>query len=74
MFFKRLGQGRDRALQYLRENPQLSDEIEQVCLLVSYSVFTVCMCSFVYSLKLGGFFFLFFCRLHFVNEVVGGTL
>ncbi|KAL9232513.1 hypothetical protein vseg_007620 [Gypsophila vaccaria] len=27
---QRLGQGRDRALQYLRENPQLSDEIEQV--------------------------------------------
>ncbi|XP_021741976.1 DNA repair protein recA homolog 1, chloroplastic [Chenopodium quinoa] len=27
---QRLGQGRDRALQFLRENPQLSDEIEQV--------------------------------------------
>uniref|UniRef100_A0A7C9AV41 Uncharacterized protein n=1 Tax=Opuntia streptacantha TaxID=393608 RepID=A0A7C9AV41_OPUST len=27
---QRLGQGRDRALQYLRENSQLTDEIEQV--------------------------------------------
>lgn len=30
MFAKRLGQGRDRALQYLRENPVLHDEIEKV--------------------------------------------
>jgi hypothetical protein len=28
--FKRLGQGRDRALQYLKENPILHDEIEKV--------------------------------------------
>ncbi|KAL9262136.1 DNA repair protein recA homolog 1, chloroplastic-like protein [Drosera capensis] len=28
--FKWLGQGRDRALQFLRENPYLSDEIEKV--------------------------------------------
>lgn len=26
----RLGQGRDKALQYLRENPLLSEEIEKV--------------------------------------------
>ena len=32
MLEKRLGQGRDKALQYLRENPLLQDEIEKVWL------------------------------------------
>ncbi|KAH7543900.1 hypothetical protein JRO89_XS15G0056000 [Xanthoceras sorbifolium] len=30
MFEKRLGQGRDKALQYLRDNPLLHDEIEKI--------------------------------------------
>lgn len=29
----RLGQGRDKALQYLRENPLLCSEVEKVCLI-----------------------------------------
>ncbi|GAB7401506.1 hypothetical protein OUHCRE2_49670 [Enterobacter asburiae] len=31
----RLGQGREKALQHLRENPALQDEIEKVCFLYS---------------------------------------
>jgi len=30
----RLGQGREKALQYLRENPTISDEIEKVCWII----------------------------------------
>ncbi|KAJ7015063.1 hypothetical protein NC653_004378 [Populus alba x Populus x berolinensis] len=30
MFSKRLGQGRDKALQYLRDNPHLQEEIEKI--------------------------------------------
>lgn len=37
IFQKRLGQGRDRALQYLRENPLVCDEIEKVwCYLIFF--------------------------------------
>jgi recombination protein RecA len=32
---QRLGQGREKALQHLRENPALQDEIEKVCFLYS---------------------------------------
>jgi len=45
---KRLGQGRDRALQYLRENPQLTDEIEQVCILMPFSLFLMLFFPFFF--------------------------
>jgi hypothetical protein len=34
-FLFRLGQGREKALQYLRENPTICDEIEKVCWIIS---------------------------------------
>jgi hypothetical protein len=36
MFSKRLGQGRDKALQYLRDNPHLQEEIEKVWLFMHF--------------------------------------
>jgi recombination protein RecA len=37
----RLGQGREKALQYLRESPTICDEIEKVCLIVPVLFFVL---------------------------------
>ena len=43
----RLGQGREKTLQYIRENPTICDEIEKVCFVIGGEITSHCS----YSLK-----------------------